>query len=226
MLLNCSAGEDSWESLGLQEDQTSPTWRKSMLNIHWKDWCWSWISNTLATWCEKPTHWKRSWCWERLKAGGEGDDRGWDGWMASPRQWKWVWANSGRWWRTRKPGVLQFWLLRPPGVHQASQLFTICWSLLKFMSIESMMPSNNLMLCCPLLLLSLVFSSIWIFSSELAFHIRWLNYWSFNFNISPSNEYSGLISFRIDWSPYHPRDSQESSPELWRNFNIKCRIST
>ena len=58
--------------------------RKSTLNIHWKDWCWSWSSNTLATWCEEPTHWKRTWCWERLKAGGEGDDRGWDGWMASP----------------------------------------------------------------------------------------------------------------------------------------------
>ena len=63
--------------------------------------------NTLATWCEEPTHWKRPWCWERLKAGGEGDDRGWDGWMASLRQWTWVWTNSGRWWRTRKPGVLQ-----------------------------------------------------------------------------------------------------------------------
>ena len=49
----------------------------------WKDWCWSWSANTLATWCEEPTHWKRPWCWERLKAGGEGDDRGWDGWMAS-----------------------------------------------------------------------------------------------------------------------------------------------
>ena len=50
-----------------------------MLNIHWKDWCWSWNSNTLATWCEELTHWKRPWCWETLKAGGEGDDRGWDG---------------------------------------------------------------------------------------------------------------------------------------------------
>ena len=55
--------------------------RKSVLNIHWKDWCWSWNSNTLATWCEELTHWKRPWCWERLKAEGEGDDRGWDGWI-------------------------------------------------------------------------------------------------------------------------------------------------
>ena len=53
-------------------------------------------SDTLATWCEELTHWKRPWCWERLKAGGEGDDRGWDGWMASATQWTWVWANSGR----------------------------------------------------------------------------------------------------------------------------------
>ena len=62
--------------------------------------------NTLATWCEELTHLKRPWCWERLKAGGEGDGSGWDGWMASPTQWTWVWASSGRWWRTGKPGVL------------------------------------------------------------------------------------------------------------------------
>ena len=80
---------------------------KSVLNIHWKDWCWCWNSNTLATWCEKLTHWKRPWCWERLKVGGEGDDRRWDGWMASPTWWTWVWASSGSWWRTGKPGMLQ-----------------------------------------------------------------------------------------------------------------------
>ena len=71
-----------------------------------KDGCWSWSSNTLATWWEEPTHWKRPWCWERLKAV-EGDDKGWNGWMASPTQWMWVWAGSGRWWRTGKSGVLQ-----------------------------------------------------------------------------------------------------------------------
>ena len=81
--------------------------RKSVLNIHRKDWCWSWNSNTLATWCEELTHLKRLWCWERLKAGGEGDNRGWDGWMASPTQWTWVWINSRNWWWTRRPGVLQ-----------------------------------------------------------------------------------------------------------------------
>ena len=61
-----------------------------------KDWCWSWNSNTLGTWCEELTHWKRLWCWESLKVG-EGDDKGWDGWMASQTQWRWVWVNSGSW---------------------------------------------------------------------------------------------------------------------------------
>ena len=75
MLLNCGVREDSWESLGQQRDQTSQSYRKSGLNIHWKDWCWSWSSNTLATWCKELTHWERPWCWERLKAGGEGNDK-------------------------------------------------------------------------------------------------------------------------------------------------------
>ena len=60
--------------------RSSQSSRKSVLNIHWKDCCWSWNSNTLATWCEKLTQWKRPWCWERLRAGGEGDNRRWDGW--------------------------------------------------------------------------------------------------------------------------------------------------
>ena len=107
MLLNCGVGEDSWESLGLQGDPTSPFWR-SVLGVHWKDWCWSWNSNTLATSCEELTHWKRPWCWEGLGAGGEGDDRGWDGWMASLTRWKWVWVNSGSWWWTGRLGVLEF----------------------------------------------------------------------------------------------------------------------
>ena len=83
------------------------TERKSVLNIHWKDWCWSWNSNTLATWCTELTHWKRPWCWERLKAGGEGDNREWDGWMASLTRWTWVCTSSRSWWRTAKPGMPQ-----------------------------------------------------------------------------------------------------------------------
>ena len=105
MLLNCGVGEDSWESLGLQGDPTSQ--RKSILNIHWKDWCWSRNSSTLATWCEEPTYWKRSWCWERLKAGGEGDNRGWNCWMVSLTRWMWVWVNSRSLWWTGRSGVLQ-----------------------------------------------------------------------------------------------------------------------
>ena len=83
--------------------------------------------------------------------------------------------------------------------HQASLSFTISWSLLKLMSIESMMSSNYLILCCPLLLLSSIFPSIRVFSNESTLHMRWPKYWSFRFSISPSNEYLGLISFKIDW---------------------------
>ena len=107
MRLKCGVGEDSWVSLGLQGDPTSPFWRRSTLGFLWKDWCWSWSSSTLDTSCEELTHWKRLWCWERLGAGGEGDDPGWDGWMASPTRWTWVWVNSGSWWWTGRPGVLR-----------------------------------------------------------------------------------------------------------------------
>ena len=82
---------------------------------------------------------------------------------------------------------------------QASPSFTISQSLPKLMSIESVMPSNHLVLCYALLLLSSIFPSIRVFSNESARHIRWPKYWSFSFSISPSTEYSGLISFRIDW---------------------------
>ena len=76
----------SWESLRLQGDPTSLSWRKSVLTVHWKDWCWSWNSNTLDSWCEELTHWKRPWFWERLKAGREVEDRGWDVWIVLPTQ--------------------------------------------------------------------------------------------------------------------------------------------
>ena len=78
----------------------------TVLGVHWKDWCWSWNSDTLATWCKVPTHWKRPWCWKRLNVG-EGDNRGYDGWMVSPTWWTWVWVNSGSWWWMGRPGVLQ-----------------------------------------------------------------------------------------------------------------------
>ena len=108
MVLNCGVREDSWESLGLQGDPTSPAYRRSVPGVHWKDWSWSWNSNTLATSYEELTHWKRPWCWEGLGAGGEGDNRGWDGWMASPTRWTWVWVNSRSWWWTGRPGMLWF----------------------------------------------------------------------------------------------------------------------
>ena len=73
--------------LDLLRDPTSPSYRRSVLDIHWKHWYWSWNSSPLAAWCEELTHWKRPGCWERLRAGWEGDDRGWDGLMASPTWW-------------------------------------------------------------------------------------------------------------------------------------------
>ena len=73
----------------------------------WKDWYWSWNSNTSATWCEELTHQKRPWCWERLRAEREDNNRVWEGWMASLSRWTWVWVSSGRWWWTGKPGMLQ-----------------------------------------------------------------------------------------------------------------------
>ena len=107
MLLNCGVGEDSWESLGQQGDPTrsilkeiSPEYSLEGLILKQK-------SQYLATWCEELTHLKGPWCWERLKVGGEGDDRGWDGWMASLTQWTWAWVNPGSWWWTGRPGVQQ-----------------------------------------------------------------------------------------------------------------------
>ena len=93
------------------------------------------------------------------------------------------------------------WLFATPwtAALQASLSIINSWSLLKIMSIASVMPSNHLMLCHPLLLLPSIFPSIRVFSNELVLRIRWPKYWSFSFNISPSNEYSGLISFRMDW---------------------------
>ena len=88
-------GEDSWEFWTARRSNQSVL-KESTLNIHWKDCCWSWSSNVLGTWCKEPTHWKRPWHWERVRAGGKAGGRGWDGWIASPIQWTWIWAHSGR----------------------------------------------------------------------------------------------------------------------------------
>ena len=102
MFSNCGFGEDSWESLGLQGDPTSPSWRKLVLNIHWKEWYWSWNSNPLATWCEQLTHWKRPCCCERKEKGTIKEEI--VGWLHHLMNL----SNSGRWWRTLKPGLLLF----------------------------------------------------------------------------------------------------------------------
>ena len=84
MLLNCGAGEDSWESLGLQEDPTTPSYRKSVLGVNWKDWCWSQNSNTLASWCQELTHWKRPGAgkdWGQEKGMTENEMVGWHHWL-------------------------------------------------------------------------------------------------------------------------------------------------
>ena len=106
------------------------------------------------------------------------------------------------------------WLFVTPwtAAHQASLSITNSQSPPKPISTESVMPSNHLILCRPLLHLPSIFPSIKVFSNESALHIRWPKYWSFRYNISPSNEHSELISFRMDWLDLLPRDSQESSP--------------
>ena len=98
----------------------------------------------------------------------------------------------------------------------------LLWSLLKLMSIESLVPSNHLILCCPLLLLPSIFPSIRVFSNELNLHIRWPKYWSFSFSISPSNEYSELISFRTDW--FDLLAVQETLKSLLQHHSSKSSI--
>ena len=103
---------------------------------------------------------------------------------------------------------------------QASVFFTIFWSLLKLTSIELVMASNHLIPCFPLLLLPSIFASIRVFSSESALPIRWPKYWRFSFSISPSNEYSGLISFRIDW--FYPLAVQGTLKSLLQHHSLKA----
>ena len=119
--LNCGVGEDL-RVLWLARRSNQSILKEISPGVHWKDWCWSWNSNTLATSCEQLTHWKRFWCWEGLGAGGEGNDWGLDGWMASLTRWTWVWVNSGSWWWTGRPGVLQFMGLRRVRHNWATEL--------------------------------------------------------------------------------------------------------
>ena len=106
---NPTAGHKHWGN---------QNWKRYVYpNVHW-----STVYNSQDTWCKELTHLKRPWCWERLKAGGEGDDRGWDGWMASPARWTRVWASSGSWWWTGKPGVLQSMGLQRVGHNWVTEL--------------------------------------------------------------------------------------------------------
>ena len=126
----------------LKQTLESPMDCKEMKPVHPKgnqswifigDWCWSWNSNILATWCEELIHLKRPWCWKRLKANGEeeinlknkkenGDNRGWEGWVASPMWWTWVWVSSESWWWTGKPGALQSMGSQRVGHHWVTEL--------------------------------------------------------------------------------------------------------
>ena len=120
---------------------------------------------------------------------------------------QWKKDSLFNWWYSVQSVQLlsHVWLFATPwtAVHQASLSITNSQSLLKLMSIELVMPSNHLIHCCPLLHPPSIFLSIRVFSNESVLHIRWPKYSSFNFSISPSNEYSGLISFRIDWFDFH-----------------------
>ena len=109
--------------------------------------------------------------------------------------------------------------------HQASLSFTISWSALKFMSIELVMPSNHLILCHSLLLLPSIFPSIRVFSSESALLIRWPKYWSFSYSISPSNEYSGLISLRIDWFDLAVQGTLKSLLQHYKKMSVHPSLS-
>ena len=106
---------------------------------------------------------------------------------------------------------------------QSSLSFTIFWSFPKLISTESMMPSNHLIFCCPLLLLLSIFLSIRIFSNELTLHFRWPRYWNFTFRISSSNEYSGLISFKIDWLDLEVQGTLKSL--LQHHISKECQKS-
>ena len=122
MLLNCGVGEDSWESLGLQGDPTSPFWRRSVLVFFGRS---DAKAEIPVLWPPDAKKWlfrKRPWCQERLKAGGEGDDIGWDGWTVSLTQWTWVWVSSGSWWWTGKPGMLQSMGSKRVGHNWATEL--------------------------------------------------------------------------------------------------------
>jgi len=135
------------------------------------------MGNTLATWCEELTHLKRPWCWERLRAGEEGDNRGWDGWMVSPTQWTWVWVDSGSWWWTGRPGMLRFMGSQRVGHDWVTELN---WTLF-----SSIMPTW----ICTLVLIVFVnnLNIFWYSVSRVIWLIIWL--------VSPSTHVKSFIAW-------------------------------
>ena len=133
------------------------------------------------------------------KRGGKWDDQ------RARSMWDWAAEGSSRWPYTQLCSVDSSllccccWVAKLTAASQAPLTLTISWSLLKFMSTESVTLSNHFTLCCPLLFLPSIFPSIKVLSNESILYIKWLKYWSFSFSISPSNEYSGLITFKMDW---------------------------
>ena len=143
---------------------------RSALGFLWKEWCWSWNSSTLSTSWEELTHWKRLWCWEGLGAGGEGDDRRWDGWMASRTRWTWVWVNSGRWWWTGRPGMLWFMGSQRVGHDWVTEMSSTMSSHVS--ALHSLLPDN-----IPLYKYAISVSSLWnswIFVLSPLFRLLWI----------------------------------------------------
>ena len=214
MLFNCGGREGSWGSPGHQRDPTSLSYRKSVLNIHGKDWCWSWNSNTLATRCEELTHWKRPWCWERLEVEEEGN-RGWDDWMASPTQWTWVWVSSRSWWWTGKPGVLQSMGSHKVGLDWGTELN---WTALAMEFAYSVLIAQNLMhLMSKNSFVSLMEKKGW---TDLWVHAQ--SYWTFCDSLKgspPGSSFHGVFQARtLKWVPFfssrgssQPRDGTHAS---------------
>ena len=172
------------------------------MNVHWKDWWWSWSSSTLATWCEEPTL-EKTLILGKIERG-KGEDRGWDGWMASLTQWTWVWASSGSWWCTRGPDLLQSigsqsetterlnWtehLLLPFLSHLGNYTFSlICSSKFHVQSVQ----------------FSSVAHRVWLFAKVLEFQIQHRSF--------QRNPRVDLLQNVLVGSPCNQRDSQESSP--------------
>ena len=246
MLLNCGVGEDSWESLGLQGDATSPSLRKSFLNIHWKDWWWSWNSNTLATWCKELTRLKRPWCWARLKAGGEGDNRGWVGWMASPTWWTWSRASFRSWWWTGKPGVLQSMGSQRVGHNWVTELtdwsllghvlkkHLMLWLLFKMGVLSYFLEHKSQEVRAPLWLIQCCISSSWtgVRSVFLMLMKGGLRLWVLESRLRlypHSCHLLDLVSSCVYWQVWHPSKPQlfhlESEGNSTNSMGLLWRLS-